>query len=287
MSTASPWIRDTTDETFHADVLERSAQVPVVVDFWAAWCQPCRYLGPVLENLAMEFDGQFELVKADTEQTPLAAAQFRVQSIPAVYALRHGRIVDGFVGAMPEPEIRSWLQRFLPSDAQLRLEEGLAIQSSDAQAADRLFREALELDPRLDAARIALAQLCLDQKQLDQARLLLAELQKRGFLEPEAERIHAALELHDLGETVGDLSECRRRATEAPEDVDRQQELATALAAHQQYEEALEICLKIVQQHRGDRREKAKQTMVDIFRLLPADSELTTSYRRRLSLALY
>lgn len=287
MNTPSLWIRETTDETFATDVLERSEHVPVVVDFWATWCQPCRYLGPILEGLAQEYDGQFELVKADTEKTPIAASQFRVQSIPAVYALRHGRIIDGFVGAMPEAEIRTWLERFLPSPAQRKLEQGRAIQSHDPVSAEQLFCEALQLDSRLDAARIALAQLNLDLGKLTEAREGLAELQARGFLEPDAERIQAALELHDLGESVGAISECRQRAEEAPDDPDRQQELATALAAHQQYEEALAICLLLVQHHHGDRREKARQTMIDIFRLLPADSPITTEYRRRLSLALY
>lgn len=287
MSSSSPWIRETTDETFALDVLERSSQVPIVVDFWAPWCAPCRQLGPVLEQLAIEFNGQFELVKADTEQTPVAASQFRVQSIPAVYAMRHGRIVDGFLGAMPEAEIRDWLQRFLPSEAQLLYEQGLALQAAEPETAELRFREALALDGRLDAARIALAQGCLDQGRFDEARQAIADLQRRGFLEPEAERIHAALELRDRGSAVGDLEACRRRAEEAPQDLSAQQALAVALAAAHQHREALEICLKIVQTHRGDARETARQTMVDIFHSLPPDSELISDFRRRLSLALY
>ena len=114
----SPWIIDVTDENFEVEVLERSQTATVVVDFWAEWCGPCRMLGPILEKLAVEFDGNFILAKADTEKASKAAGQFGVQSIPAVYGLRDGQVVDGFMGALPEEQIRQWLQKLMPSMAE-------------------------------------------------------------------------------------------------------------------------------------------------------------------------
>ena len=110
----SQWIRVATRKTWQQDVFERSRQHPIVVDFWADWCQPCRLLAPILEKLAIEYDGAFLLVKANTEQLPEAAAQFGVQSIPAVYGLRDGEVRDFFIGLLQEPQIRGWLDRLLP-----------------------------------------------------------------------------------------------------------------------------------------------------------------------------
>jgi putative thioredoxin len=281
------WIVETDDATFTRDVMDRSLLVPVVVDFWAAWCGPCRVLGPILEQLAQEYAGEFVLVKADTDRNPQAAAEFRVQSIPAVYGLRDGRIVDGFLGAMPEPQIRDWLKRFLPSTAEQLLNTGLGLLSSQPAEAEQLMREALRADSALAAARIALGRLLLDQKRIDEARAELHQLEERGFLEPDAERLKAALDLYDQGRVVGDVAVCRQALAQQPDDKSLKVQLARALAAQGEFVEALELCLEVVRQDRGSLREQARQTMVEIFRLLDDDDELVGSYRRKLSLALY
>jgi putative thioredoxin len=280
-------IINVTDSDFEAQVVEKSNEVPVVVDFWADWCQPCRVLGPVLENLAKECEGRFVLAKANTEQAPRSAAKFRVQSIPAVYGLRDGRVVDGFLGAMPERQIRDWLNRFLPSEAELLVARARSIMATCPEEAEVHFRRAAELDPRLAAAPIGLAQLLMDRSREDECRQIIAELESRGFLEPEAERIKAALELKQIGAQSADVAECRTRLAKDPTNTQLQLDLVRALAATSNFTEALPLALSVVHNDRGDLREQARQMMVDIFRLLPADSPDVAEYRRKLSLALY
>ena len=151
-----PWIVETTAETFERDVIERSRTVPVLLDFWADWCQPCRLLSPVLERLADEYAGKFVLVKAETEALSEHASALGVRSIPAVFGLRNGQVVDGFVGVLPEAQIRAFLQRLMPSPAEEIVAEASELESSDAPAAEAQFRAAMQLDPTLTAARLGL-----------------------------------------------------------------------------------------------------------------------------------
>ena len=283
----SPWIIETTDDRFELDVLERSKEVPVVVDFWADWCQPCRMLGPILEQIAAEGEGRFVLVKANTEQNPRAAASFRVQSIPAVYGVRDGTVVDGFLGAMPPAEIEAWLQRFLPSAAEQLVTQADSLATSDPQQAEVKYREAIAIETNFFPAQIQLAQFLVNQGRYADAAEILETLERRGFLEPEAERVKAAIEIHAHGESAGEIADLQAQLGKTPDDPHLQLQLANAHAAQRQYQAALDLCLGIVKQHRGELREQARQTMVDIFRLMPADSELVGQYRRMLSMALY
>jgi putative thioredoxin len=283
----SPWIIEASAETFQIDVVDRSGELPVVVDFWAAWCQPCQMLGPILEKLAVEYDGKFLLVKAETERVPQIAEQFGVQSIPAVYALRDGQLVDMFVGLLPEPQIRAWLDRLLPSPAEMLVVAARALEATNPAAAEEHYREAMLLTPSLPAATIGLAALLLTQDRTDEARALVDQLEARGFLEPEAQRLKSQLALSLHGQSAGSLETCRTAAAAEPDNLELQLKLAESLAAAAQYEEALQVALALVESGRKQFVEPARKVMVDIFHLLPADSELTTNYRRRLSTALY
>ena len=281
-SEGSRWVVATRRETFDADVFESSHKRVVVLDFWAAWCAPCRALGPVLEKLADEYEGRFLLVKANTDELPDAALQFNVQGIPAVFAVHAGQVVDFFTGALPEPQIRDWLDRVLQIQA---LAEAKTTEETDPAAAERQYRALLARTPQLADAQIGLARVLLAQQQLAASRAVIEELQRRGFLEPEAEKVKAAL---DLGASDGeDLAACRASAEAQPDDLGRQLQLAESLARAQQFDEALERCLALVERDRKGVGERARQLMIDIFRVLPEDSPLTSTYRRRLSMALF
>jgi putative thioredoxin len=287
MSDTANWIIETTDETFERDVIERSKEVLVIVDFWAEWCQPCRLLAPMLEKLAYDFAGKFVLVKANTDQTQAVARQFQIQSIPAVYGFRDGKFVDFFVGLLPEDQIEAWLEQLVPTEAQQHVAEASKVAQTDPECAEQKYREALKLDANLAKARIGLAALLITQGRLDECGKLIEELERRGFLEPAAERIKADLELHSKAREAGSVDECRAAVEADPDKPDLKLKLAEALAAAGEYQEALDIGLELVREHRQQFGEPARKMMVDIFCLLPNDSELTSTYRRKLAAALY
>jgi putative thioredoxin len=286
MSDHSPNIIEATPETFQRDVIDRSHEVPVLVDFWAAWCGPCRLLGPVLERLANEYEGQFVLAKADTERLPEIAAEFGVRSIPAVYGLRDGRVVDGFVGVQPEAAIRAFINRLVPSPAEALVAEARGLEATDPRTAEAKYRQALELSATEPLAKIGLARLLLTQDRVEEARALIDVLGRRGFLEPEAERLKAELDLRDRARGVGGVEAARAAVAAHPDDLGCKLKLAEALAAAGQYPEALEIGLDLVGRDRRGVGEEARKTMLAIFQLLPQDSELVGEYRRKLSLVL-
>jgi putative thioredoxin len=209
-----------------------------------------------------------------------------------VFGLRGGEIVDQFVGMLSEPELERWVNGLLPSPAEALLADARAIAQSDPSTAESKLREALAAEPQLDAAKLALLELLWNQRRNQEVSTLLEELEARGYLEPAAEAIKAALAIDTGGQAAGGqeaggLAACRARAAAAPDDLQRQFELARVLAAAGEHAEALESCLQLVQRDRKQFGEQARELMVDIFRVLPADSPLTMEYRRKLSTALY
>ncbi|MSR56293.1 MAG: thioredoxin [Planctomycetaceae bacterium] len=283
----SVWIIDGTEPNFDEAVLKRSHELPVIVDFWATWCEPCQALGPILERLANEYAGRFLLVKVDVDQQPGIAAAFQVRSIPHVFALRDGQMADQFMGALPEDQIRQWLDKFQPSPAELLVLEARRLQGEDPAAAIEKFNEALELAPKDDRLRIELARLLLKQHKNCECRAIIEHLESRGFLEPEAENLKAELEVRDAAAETGGVAECRAALAAKPDDPALQLNLAETLGAGQQFEEALETCLRVVQITGGDQREAARSVMINLFLMLGPEAELTRTYRRKLATALY
>jgi putative thioredoxin len=268
MATVSPNVIEVTDQTFATAVLEESKTRPVVVDFWAGWCQPCRLIGPVLERLADEAKGDFLLAKLDVDANPQASNAFRIQSIPAVKAFRDGRLVDEFIGAIPEQAIRQWLAGVVPSEADHLVIEGEeAEQQGRVGEAERLYRKALEREPGHVGALLGRGRLAASRGEVDEARELLLPLRPN----PEAERLLTAMEVSEWAEPGGNGNEPVPWGQRA--------------AAEGRYREALEAFLVEIQS--GEHRDEARDAMLKVFAVLGDDDPLTVEYRRKLAMALY
>ena len=287
MSAANPFVVDVSMATFQNDVVQKSMETPVVIDFWAPWCAPCKQLGPILEKLAAEFGGKFVLAKVNTDDEPQIAQAFGIQSLPTVFALVQGNPVDQFVGLMSEEQIRSWLAPLIPSPAQILAREAMELVESDPKAAEAKYREALSLAPTEDSLKICLANVILKQGRLEECGSILEALAARGFLEPEAERLKSELEVRLAAAESGGVEEARKAAEADPGNLKLKIRLADAYAAASQHRKALEICLDVVKQDFGEARAEAKSTMVKIFDMLGPASELTGEFRRQLATALY
>lgn len=285
-SPPSPVVIDVNTESFTREVLERSSAVPVVVDFWAPWCGPCRMLSPVLEKLAHDFDGKFVLAKVNIDESPEVAGQFAVRSIPAVFGVRNGAVVDAFLGVQPESAIREWIDQLMPTEAEALAARAKDLETADPDGAAKMYSQALGLQADLVEAEIGLARVALAQGQIEDAAARLAGLERRGFLEPEAERLKAELTLRIQSRGAGTVEAARAALAAHPGDLALKLALAEALAAAGQYADALALCLELVERDRKGTGERARQTMVAIFQLLPPGDELVMEYQRQLSLVL-
>lgn len=272
---------------FDVAVLEESRRRPVVVDFWAPWCGPCRTLGPVLERLAAGADGAWLLAKVNVDDDPEIAARFQVQGIPAVKAFRGGAVVDEFVGAVPESQVRRWLEGLVPSPADEAFAAAQAVVASgDGSAAREALERILALKPTHAGALAALAELDLKDGARERAlaRLELISPDDAQKLGP----AFAALNLRAHASGSEDLAALRRRVEEQPADARARLSLGRALAAAGQYEPALGELLEVVRRvHRAEPGEDARRAMLELFEVVGPRSELADSYRTKLSRELY
>ena len=280
---AADWIIDVGDEDFERSVIERSRDTPVVVDFWAPWCGPCRTLGPLLERLTTEHAGAFILAKVDVDQAPAVAQAFRVQSIPAVKGFRDGALVNEFTGAQPEPVVRQLLAAILPTEADCLVRDAAAL--SDPVAAEAKLRCALALDARHPRALFATARLLGDRGDVDGAVPLLERISPSSPLARDAERLIATLRTRQDG--GGDEAALRARVAAHPADLHARLGLGRALAAAGRYEEALACLLEVVRRDRQFADEGARKAMIDVFAVLGSSDPLTDRYRGELAKALF
>jgi putative thioredoxin len=271
-------VLDASDATFAKDVIERSKELPVIVDFWAPWCGPCRVLGPTLEALAAERVGEVQLVKINVDENPGVATQHQVQGIPAVKAFRSGEVINEFVGALPEPQVRAFFDSLVPSAADVATAEGMqALQADEVGSARMHFEQALLENPDQQAAVVALAAILFEEGEVDSSE----ELALRFPDDPTARRVLAQLAF-ERGAGNVDRVALEEHLKVNPDDAKAFYVLGNLLAAAGEWENALEHLLKAVRLDRSVEDDGARLRMLDAFKLLGDEHELTREYRQRL-----
>ena len=270
-------VLDVTEQTFQADVIDKSLQVPVIVDLWATWCEPCKQLSPVLERLAEAAGGAWVLAKVDIDANPRIRQAFGVQSVPTVVAVVGGQPVDGFSGALPEPDVRKWISALLDA---LR-DRMPGIQEAE-QRQGGVVEEPVEEpdDPRFVAAEDAVEEGDWAAAEAAYAAILAAE--------PDNEQAHAALaQVRFMARAEQADPSAIARADAAPDDVDAQLAAADAEVATDAVEAAFTRLVATVARSSGPDRDRARQHLVGLFELFPADDTRVTAARRSLARALF
>lgn len=280
------WTIEVAEDDFETAVLERSHEVPILVDFWAPWCGPCRVLSPVLEKLAEEYAGEMILAKVNVDDNPSLASLFGIQGIPAVKLVRGGEIAAEFTGALPEAGVREFLSRFLPSQADKQAHDAANLEQQGKIAeAKSLYQAILESEPNHSRALLGLGRLLIDEGDEAGALEYLEKVTLGSEERKETDRVIARLKLR----RGADQNESSLRATleSNPNDLQARFNLADLLAANENYEAALKEFLTIVKADRQFRDDGARKAMIQIFEVLGSDDPLTEKYRSELANVLF
>ena len=278
---------DTATDSFENDVLKASERVPVLVDFWAPWCAPCRALTPILEKLAGEYQGRFLLAKVNSDEHPQLSARFGVRGIPNVKAFVDGKLADEFTGALPESGVRAFIDRLIPTPGErLRRTARALVTQGDFDEAERHLRSALELEPANHALRLDLVELLLAKNSHAEADALFAPIPERERDE-RADKLYSVLALWKRSQQLPALEELEAKLAANPDDLPSRLALGERLIAGKRYEPALAALLEVVRRDRGALRTSARKLMVEVFNLAEDQAGLVSEYRKLLAGALY
>ena len=287
-SSSSKFVVDLTQDQFESEVVERSRTTPVLVDFWAPWCGPCRSLSPVLEKLAEEYAGAFLLAKINTDENQDLALAFQIRSIPQVVLFQEGKAVDQFAGAIPEAEIRRFLKPYCPSDVdKLFSQARVELEAGQKEEAKGFLQQVIDREPQHSPARLALARLLIGEQLPEQAR---SHLQAIPFMADErdaADRLEQVVGFQADCEEAGGQASLREILESRPQDLAARMALASCLVAAGQYREALEEFLAVVARDKHYREDSARKAMLAVFSLIGERSDLAEEFRGRLARTLY
>lgn len=281
---------DASASSFERDVIEASRQKPVLVDFWAPWCGPCRVLGPMLEKLELAYAGRIRVVKINSDQEPKLAAQFAVRSIPYVVVFVDGQRVDAFVGALPEPRLRAFVDKLLPDPAEIeRRKAAQLLQGGDVAGATSALRAAVVFEPQSDETRWALARLLLQQgaaEVLPEVGELLSGVSRTAQSDPSHRALCLALDGRLKATQLPDAAGLQEAIAANPADLQARLDLAQLHVAQQAFEPVLEQLFEIVQRDRSFGDDIGRKSMLAVFDLMAGQPAQLAAWRRRLSSAL-
>jgi putative thioredoxin len=288
-------IKDTTTQTFVKDVIEESKRQPVLIDFWAPWCGPCRQLTPALEKAVRAAKGKVKLVKMNIDEHPAIPGQMGIQSIPAVIAFVNGQPADGFMGAVPESQVNAFIERLTkgvvaPGEAnvaEILKEAEAALADGDAAAAAQIYAEALEVDATNIAALAGLAKCYVASGAIDQAKQTLAMVPESKRNDPAVKAVQASIDLAEQAKSVGPITELEQKVAANPLDHQARFDLATALNAQGKRAAATDQLLEIIKRDRKWNDDGARKQLVQFFEAWGGTDEATVEGRKRLSTILF
>ncbi len=283
----SPHIADVTRDTLDALVLQRSETVPVLVDFWADWCEPCRMLMPLLAKLADEYQGKFFLAKVNSDAERELAGRYGIRSLPTLKLFRHGAIVDEILGAQPESALRTWIDKHLPRESDLLLEAALSDHAAGrtADAIARL-RNAAAQDPGNDRVKAELAHLLFATGDHVAGDAALAGVSAQGRLDAILRPLLARLEFQRIAATAAPLAELQRKVADTPDNCAARYDLSAVLIVRDDYEGALTQLLEIVKRDRKFRDDAGRKGLLNVFQILGDQHALVKKYRGLLATIL-
>jgi putative thioredoxin len=289
--TASPLIKDATTASFSADVIAESARQPVLVDFWAPWCEPCKQLAPILEKAVKAAGGKVKLVKMNIDEHPEIPGRLGVRSIPAVIAFQRGQPVDGFMGALPEREVKGFIERIaggpIEDDADRLTEATALVAAGDVEGAAELYAAILAENPGDPAAVAGLAKLFIAAGEIESAKKLLASVAAGSERDTAVIAAKAALDLSEQAEAVGDSSELLQRIAANPEDHQARFDFAILLNAQNRHEEAAGALLEITKRDRAWNEDGARKQLLQFFEAWGPADPATIGARKKLSTLLF
>ncbi len=288
MKKRDDFIFDVSEADFESRVVEASASAPVVVEFWAPWCGSCLTLAPALEKAVRSFKGRMRLAKVNTELEPGLAEVWRVQSIPAVKIFKDRILVGEFIGALPEPKIKDYLDQFAPTELDgLLLEGDHLLKRGATDAAEATYYQALQTSPRHPGVHLRLAQISLEKGERDKARQFAKAIDQGEKEYEPAQTILARLEFLEACDKAGTRKECEQKVRKTPEDLDVRYNFALCLAAEEDYRKALDELLFILEKNRDFKDRAAHKAVLHIFSMIGEESEYIDEYRSRLAMIIF
>jgi len=285
-------IKETDAMGFAQDVIEASMSVPVIVDFWAPWCEPCKTLGPMLEKHVLLAGGQVKMVKVDIDKEQALAGQLQIKSVPTVYAFKDGQPVDAFTGAVPESQIKQFIGKLTQGAGKSPIEQALdqaeeLLENGDAEAASGVFTQVLNADHENVQAFAGLVKCCIAVGDKDSARHMVDQILEKLKSKTEIASAVASLEMAEQSDTIGEIEPLRAKLAEDENDHQTRFDLAMALFSGDQREEALEALLEIVRRDNEWNDQGARKQLLKFFEIIGLGDPLTNEVRRKLSTLMF